>query len=478
MDKYNKYISPFSERYSSKEMQYIFSEEYKFKTWRKMWIALAEAEKEMGLDISDEAIEEMKANKDNLNIEVAKEREKLVRHDVMSHVYAYGLQAPKAKAIIHLGATSCYVGDNTDLITMHEALKLIRKKVLTVMKNLRDFAMKYKDLDTLGYTHYQAAQPTTVGKRASLWLQDLYMDLEELDRLLEDYKLLGSKGTTGTQASFMELFDNDEEKVKKVDELIVKKLGFDIVLTISGQTYTRKIDAKILNVLSLIAQSAYKFSGDLRLLANLKEIEEPLEKNQIGSSAMPYKRNPMRAERIASISRYIIVNSLNPQITAATQWFERTLDDSANKRIAVSEAFLALDGVLDIYINVSDGLIVYENVIKKHLNEELPFMITENILMECVKRGGDRQALHDKIRVHSREAQKRIKEEGKDNNLLKLISEDKDFNLTMDDIEKIKADSKISGRASSQVEEFVSETIDPILEKNKDSIGIKVELNV
>ena len=478
MDKYNKYISPFSERYSSKEMQYIFSEEYKFKTWRKMWIALAEAEKEMGLDISDEAIEEMKANKDNLNIEVAKEREKLVRHDVMSHVYAYGLQAPKAKAIIHLGATSCYVGDNTDLITMHEALKLIRKKVLTVMKNLRDFAMKYKDLDTLGYTHYQAAQPTTVGKRASLWLQDLYMDLEELDKLLADYKLLGSKGTTGTQASFMELFDNDEEKVKKVDELIVKKLGFDIVLTISGQTYTRKIDAKILNVLSLIAQSAYKFSGDLRLLANLKEIEEPLEKNQIGSSAMPYKRNPMRAERIASISRYIIVNSLNPQITAATQWFERTLDDSANKRIAVSEAFLALDGVLDIYINVSDGLIVYENVIKKHLNEELPFMITENILMECVKRGGDRQALHDKIRVHSREAQKRIKEEGKDNNLLKLIAEDKDFNLTMDDIEEIKAASKISGRASSQVEEFVSETIDPILEKNKDSIGIKVELNV
>lgn len=478
MDKYNKYISPFSERYSSKEMQYIFSEEFKFKTWRKMWIALAEAEKEMGLDISDEAIEEMKANKDNLNIEVAKEREKLVRHDVMSHVYAYGLQAPKAKAIIHLGATSCYVGDNTDLITMHEALKLIRKKVLTVMKNLRDFAMKYKDLDTLGYTHYQAAQPTTVGKRASLWLQDLYMDLEELDKLLADYKLLGSKGTTGTQASFMELFDNDEEKVKKVDELIVKKLGFDKVLTISGQTYTRKIDAKILNVLSLIAQSAYKFSGDLRLLANLKEIEEPLEKNQIGSSAMPYKRNPMRAERIASISRYIIVNSLNPQITAATQWFERTLDDSANKRIAVSEAFLALDGVLDIYINVSDGLIVYENVIKKHLNEELPFMITENILMECVKRGGDRQALHDKIRVHSREAQKRIKEEGKDNNLLKLISDDKDFNLTMDDIEEIKAASKISGRASSQVEEFVSETIDPILEKNKESIGIKVELNV
>ena len=478
MDKYNKYISPFSERYSSKEMQYIFSEEYKFKTWRKMWIALAEAEKEMGLDISDEAIEEMKANKDNLNIDVAKEREKIVRHDVMSHVYAYGLQAPKAKAIIHLGATSCYVGDNTDLITMHEALKLIRKKVLTVMKNLRDFAMKYKDLDTLGYTHYQAAQPTTVGKRACLWLQDLYMDLEELDKLLLDYKLLGSKGTTGTQASFMELFDNDEEKVKKVDELIVKKLGFDKVLIISGQTYTRKIDAKILNVLSLIAQSAYKFSGDLRLLANLKEIEEPLEKNQIGSSAMPYKRNPMRAERIASISRYIIVNSLNPQITAATQWFERTLDDSANKRIAVSEAFLALDGVLDIYINVSDGLIVYENVIKKHLNEELPFMITENILMECVKRGGDRQALHDKIRVHSREAQKRIKEEGKDNNLLKLISEDNDFNLTMDDIEKIKSDSKISGRASSQVEEFVSETIDPILEKNKESIGIKVELNV
>lgn len=478
MDKYNKYISPFSERYSSKEMQYIFSEEYKFKTWRKMWIALAEAEKEMGLDISDEAIEEMKANKDNLNIEVAKEREKLVRHDVMSHVYAYGLQAPKAKAIIHLGATSCYVGDNTDLITMNEALKLIRKKVLTVMKNLRDFAMKYKDLDTLGYTHYQAAQPTTVGKRACLWLQDLYMDLEELDKLLADYKLLGSKGTTGTQASFMELFDNDEEKVKKVDGLIVKKLGFDKVLIISGQTYTRKIDAKILNVLSLIAQSAYKFSGDLRLLANLKEIEEPLEKNQIGSSAMPYKRNPMRAERIASISRYIIVNSLNPQITAATQWFERTLDDSANKRIAVSEAFLALDGVLDIYINVSDGLIVYENVIKKHLNEELPFMITENILMECVKRGGDRQALHDKIRVHSREAQKRIKEEGKDNNLLKLIAEDKDFNLTMDDIEEIKAASKISGRASSQVEEFVSETIDPILEKNKDSIGIKVELNV
>ena len=429
MDNTKNYTSSLSERYPSKEMKYLFSPEMKFRTWRKLWIALAETEQELGLPITDGQIAELKAAADNINYDVAKEREKEVRHDVMSHVYAYGLQCPSAKGIIHLGATSCYVGDNTDLIIMTEGLRLIRKKLINVISNLADFSEKYKALPTLGFTHFQPAQPTTVGKRATLWLQDLLMDLEDLDHILGTMKLLGSKGTTGTQASFLELFDGDIEKVCRLDTLIAEKMGFDSCYAVSGQTYSRKVDTRVLNVLSGIAQSAHKFSNDIRLLQHLKEIEEPFEKNQIGSSAMAYKRNPMRSERIAALANFVIAGVLNPAITASTQWFERTLDDSANKRLSISEAFLAADGILELYMNITSGLVVYPKVIKARLMSELPFMATENIMMDAVKMGGDRQVLHEKIRQHSMEAGKRVKEEGADNDLLDRIASDPDFNL-------------------------------------------------
>ncbi|MBQ4516292.1 MAG: adenylosuccinate lyase, partial [Clostridia bacterium] len=414
----NTYKSPLTSRYASREMQELFSEDTKFKTWRKLWIALAETEKELGLNITDEQIAELKAHQDDINYDVAVAREKEVRHDVISHVYAYGVQCPKAKGIIHLGATSCYVGDNTDIIIMTQAMKIVRKKLVNVIAHLADFTMKYKDMPTLGFTHFQPAQLTTVGKRATLWLQDLVMDLEDLEHQIKKAKLLGSKGTTGTQASFLELFDSDHEKVRKADKMIAEKMGFSDVFAVSGQTYSRKLDSQILSILSAIAQSAYKFSNDMRLLQHLKEIEEPFEKKQIGSSAMAYKRNPMRSERIGALARYVIVDSLNPAITASTQWFERTLDDSANKRISVPEAFLAVDAILSIYLNVVDGLVVYPKVINKHIMDELPFMTTENIMMQAVKKGGDRQELHERIRVHSMAAAKVVKEEGKANDLL------------------------------------------------------------
>jgi len=405
-------------------MQEVFSPDMKFKTWRRLWIALAEAEKELGLNITDEQIEELKKYKDDINYEVAEAKEKEFRHDVMAHIHAYGEQCPNARGIIHLGATSCYVGDNTDIIIMHEGLKIIRKKLIAVIAKLSEFALKYKDLPTLGFTHFQPAQLVTVGKRATLWIQDLVMDLEEMDFVLSNIKLLGSKGTTGTQASFLSLFDGDEEKVKKLDKLVAQKMGYDKVFAVSGQTYTRKLDSRILNLLSSIAQSAYKFSNDMRLLQSMKEVEEPFEKNQIGSSAMAYKRNPMRSERISSLARYVIVDALNPAITASTQWFERSLDDSANKRISIPEAFLAVDAILNIYINIAEGMVVYPKVIEKHILEELPFMATENILMEAVKRGGDRQELHERIRVHSMEAAKKVKAEGQRNDLIERIAQD------------------------------------------------------
>jgi len=473
----NTYESPFNTRYASREMQFLFSPDMKFRTWRKLWIALAEAEKELGLDISDEQIEELKKYQDDINYEVAEIKEKEVRHDVMAHVYAYGEQCPKARGIIHLGATSCYVGDNTDLIIMREALRLVKKKVLTVIAKLADFAVKYKDLPTLGYTHLQPAQPVTVGKRACLWIHDLLMDLEDLDYVIGSIKFLGSKGTTGTQASFMELFSNDEEKVKKLDELVAKKMGFDEVYPVSGQTYSRKVDSRVLNVISGIAQSASKFSHDIRLLQSMKEVEEPFEKKQIGSSAMAYKRNPMRCERITALARYIIINSLNPAITASTQWFERTLDDSANRRISISEAFLGIDAVLNLYINVSDGLVVYPKVIEKHLLAELPFMVTENIMMEAVKKGGDRQQLHESIRVHSMNAAKGIKEEGKDNDLLKRIASDNLFAISEEELSKLMDPAKYVGRATQQVEEFIRDFVRPVLEIS-DLQDIKIELNV
>ncbi len=473
----NTYESPFNTRYASREMQFLFSPDMKFRTWRKLWIALAEAEKELGLDISDEQIEELKKYQDDINYEVAEIKEKEVRHDVMAHVYAYGEQCPKARGIIHLGATSCYVGDNTDLIIMREALRLVKKKVLTVIAKLADFAVKYKDLPTLGYTHLQPAQPVTVGKRACLWIHDLLMDLEDLDYVIGSIKFLGSKGTTGTQASFMELFSNNEEKVKKLDELVAKKMGFDEVYPVSGQTYSRKVDSRVLNVISGIAQSASKFSHDIRLLQSMKEVEEPFEKKQIGSSAMAYKRNPMRCERITALARYIIINSLNPAITASTQWFERTLDDSANRRISISEAFLGIDAVLNLYINVSDGLVVYPKVIEKHLLAELPFMVTENIMMEAVKKGGDRQQLHESIRVHSMNAAKGIKEEGKDNDLLKRIASDNLFAISEEELSKLMDPAKYVGRAPQQVEEFIRDFVRPVLEIS-DLQDIKIELNV
>ena len=474
----DNYVSPLSERYASKEMQYIFSPDMKFRTWRKLWVALAEAEHELGLPVTREQVEELKAHQDEINYDVAKERERLVRHDVMSHVYAYGVQCPNAKGIIHLGATSCYVGDNTDIIVMTEALKLVKKKLVCVMEELSKFAMEYRDLPTLAFTHFQPAQPTTVGKRATLWIQELVLDLEDLEHALSCMKLLGSKGTTGTQASFLELFDGDHEKIKRLDTLIAKKMGFEECYAVSGQTYSRKVDTRVLNVLAGIAASAHKFSNDIRLLQHLKEIEEPFEKNQIGSSAMAYKRNPMRSERIASLSRYVMVDALNPAITSATQWFERTLDDSANKRISVPEAFLAIDGILDLYMNVVDGLVVYPKVIEKRLLAELPFMATENIMMDAVKAGGDRQELHERIRTLSMEAGRNVKELGLENNLLELIAQDKAFNMSLEDLKKVMEPSRYTGRAKEQTEEFIETVIRPILEENQDCLGLKAEILV
>ena len=474
----DRYRSPLSERYASKEMQYIFSPDMKFRTWRRLWIALAETEKELGLDITDEQIAELKEHAEDINYEVAKEREKKVRHDVMSHVYAYGQQCPKAKGIIHLGATSCYVGDNTDIIVMHEALQLVRTKLVNVIAELADFADKYKNQPTLAFTHFQPAQPTTVGKRATLWIQEFSMDLEDLDYVLSTLKLLGSKGTTGTQASFLELFDGDQETIDKIDPMIAEKMGFKQCYPVSGQTYSRKVDTRVLNVLAGIAASAHKFSNDIRLLQHLKEVEEPFEKSQIGSSAMAYKRNPMRSERIASLSRYVMIDALNPAITSATQWFERTLDDSANKRLSVPEGFLAIDGILDLCLNVVDGLVVYPKVIEKRLMAELPFMATENIMMDAVKAGGDRQELHERIRELSMEAGRNVKVEGKDNNLLELIAADPAFNLTLDELKKTMDPTKYTGRASVQVDQYLTKVIRPLLEENKGILGVKAEINV
>lgn len=475
---YDRYQSPLSERYASKEMQYIFSPDMKFRTWRKLWIALAETEKELGLNITDEQIEELKTYRNDINYDVAKEREKIVRHDVMAHIYAYGVQCPKAKGIIHLGATSCYVGDNTDVIVMTEALKLVKKKLVNVIEKLTKFAEKYKAQPTLAFTHFQPAQPTTVGKRATLWLMELKMDIDDLDYVLDGMMLLGSKGTTGTQASFKELFDNDTEKIKKIDQVIAKKLGFKKCFPVSGQTYSRKLDTKVLNVLAGIAASAHKFSNDIRLLQHLKEIEEPFEKNQIGSSAMAYKRNPMRSERIAALSRYVMVDALNPAITSAAQWFERTLDDSANRRLSIPEAFLAVDGILDLYLNIVDGLVVYPKVIEKHLMSELPFMATENIMMDEVKTGGDRQELHEKIRTLSMEASKNIKEQGIDCNLLELIAADKTFGMSLEELKECMNPSNYVGCAITQVEEFLKDVISPILKENKDLLGMMVDIIV
>ena len=474
----DRYQSPLSERYASKEMQYIFCPDIKFRTWRKLWIALAETEKELGLPITEEQIEELKAHADDINYEVAKEREKLVRHDVMSHVYAYGQQCPKAKGIIHLGATSCYVGDNTDIIVMAEALKLIRKKLVSVIDELSRFADRYKAQPTLAFTHFQPAQPTTVGKRATLWLQEFLMDLEDLEYVSGSLKLLGSKGTTGTQASFLELFEGDQETIDKIDPIIAKKMGFSACYPVSGQTYSRKVDTRVLNILAGIAASAHKMSNDIRLLQHLKEVEEPFEKNQIGSSAMAYKRNPMRSERIASLARYVIVDALNPAITSATQWFERTLDDSANKRLSVPEGFLAIDGILDLCLNVVDGLVVYPKVIEKHLMAELPFMATENIMMDAVKAGGDRQELHERIRELSMEAGKNVKEKGLDNNLLELIAADPSFNLSLDELKKAMDPTRYTGRAKEQVDTFLANVVRPVLEQHKEDLGVKAEIHV
>ena len=474
----DRYVSPLSERYASKEMQYIFSPDMKFRTWRKLWIALAETEREFGLNITQEQIDEMKAHADDINYDVAKERERQVRHDVMSHVYAFGVQCPKAKGIIHLGATSCYVGDNTDIIVMTEALKLVRKKLVNVIAELSKFAAQYKDQPTLAFTHFQPAQPTTVGKRATLWTQEFLMDLEDLEYVLSTMKLLGSKGTTGTQASFLELFDGDQETIDKIDPMIAEKMGFKSCYPVSGQTYSRKVDTRVLNILAGIAASAHKMSNDIRLLQHLKEVEEPFEKSQIGSSAMAYKRNPMRSERIASLSRYVMIDALNPAITSATQWFERTLDDSANKRLSVPEGFLAIDGILDLCLNVVDGLVVYPKVIEKRLMSELPFMATENIMMDAVKAGGDRQELHERIRELSMEAGKNVKVEGKENNLLELIAADPAFNLTLEDLQKSMDPSRYTGRAKEQTEAFIANVVQPVLDAHKDLLGVKVEINV
>ena len=479
MSNRNVYESPLSARYSSKEMKYIFSPDMKFRTWRKLWIALAETEMELGLPIKQSQIDQLKEHQDDINYEVAEAQEKLVRHDVMSHVHAYGEQCPDAKGIIHLGATSCYVGDNTDIIIMTEALKLVRNKLITVIRNLSKFADAYKGLPTLGFTHFQPAQPTTVGKRATLWIQELLLDLEDVEYQLSKAKLLGSKGTTGTQASFLELFEGDHKKCKELDKKIAEKMGFKGCFAVSGQTYSRKVDSQFLNVLAGIAQSAAKFSNDIRLLQHLKEVEEPFEKNQIGSSAMAYKRNPMRSERIGSLSRYVMVDVLNGYFTSATQWFERTLDDSANKRLSIPEAFLAIDGILNLYANVADGLVVYPKVIESRLRKELPFMATENIMMDTVKnRGGDRQELHERIRLHSMAASKVIKEEGGENDLLERIANDDAFGVTLEDLEKILQPEKYTGRAKEQTEDFLNEEVKPVLERYSDLETEKPEINV
>lgn len=473
-----KYQSPFSTRYASEEMQYIFSQEFKIKTWRRLWIALAKAEKQLGLEISEAQIKELEEYKDNINFDVAREREKECRHDVMAHIYAYGKQCPSAKKIIHLGATSCYVGDNSDIIAIKEAMMILKRKIINIIYILSEFAFKYKDLPTLAYTHLQPAQLTTVGKRACLWINELYIDLKEIDFRLDNLKLLGSKGTTGTQASFLELFEGDENKIDELEKLIAQEMGFERCVEVSGQTYSRKIDSQILSTLSGIAQSASKFSNDIRLLQSFKEIEEPFEKQQIGSSAMPYKRNPIRCERITSLSRYVIVNSLNPGLTASTQWLERTLDDSANKRISISEGFLAVDSILNIFLNVVDGLVVYKKVIEKRVNSELVFMATENIMMEAVKKGGDRQILHERLRNHSMEAGKKVKENGEENDLINRISQDKYFNLTEEELNKQLDPKRFIGRSSHQVETFLTNEISPLLEKNKDILGEKYLLTV
>ena len=474
----DRYQSPLSERYASREMQYIFSPDMKFRTWRKLWIALAETEMELGLDITQEQIDELKSHKDDINYEVAKAREKEVRHDVMSHVYAYGQQCPKAKGIIHLGATSCYVGDNTDIIVMSQALKLVRQKLINVIAELAKFADTYKALPTLAFTHFQPAQPTTVGKRASLWLQEFCMDLEDLEYVQGSLKLLGSKGTTGTQASFLELFEGDQETIDKIDPMIAEKMGFAQCYPVSGQTYSRKVDTRVLNVLAGIAASAHKMSNDIRLLQHLKEVEEPFEKSQIGSSAMAYKRNPMRSERIASLSRYVMVDALNPAITSAAQWFERTLDDSANKRLSIPEGFLAVDGILDLCLNVVDGLVVYPKVIEKRLMAELPFMATENIMMDAVKAGGDRQELHERIRELSMEAGKNVKEYGLENNLLELIAGDPSFNLSLEELKETMDPARYVGRSREQVDAFLKQVVQPVLEANAHLIGMKAEISV
>lgn len=480
----DKYVSPLSERYASREMQYIFSPDMKFTTWRRLWIALAETEMELGLSqdgkpvITEEQIAELKEHVTDINYDVAKAREKEVRHDVMSHVYAYGKQCPKAAGIIHLGATSCYVGDNTDIIVMTEALRLVKKKLVNVIAKLGEFADKYKNQPTLAFTHFQPAQPTTVGKRATLWAQEFCMDLEDLDYVLSTMKLLGSKGTTGTQASFLELFDGDQETIDKIDPMIAKKMGFDRCVAVSGQTYSRKTDTRVCNILAGIAASAHKMSNDIRLLQHLKEVEEPFEKSQIGSSAMAYKRNPMRSERIASLARYVMIDALNPAITSATQWFERTLDDSANKRLSIPEGFLAIDGILDLCLNVVDGLVVYEKVINKRLMSELPFMATENIMMDAVKNGGNRQELHERIRELSMEAGKNVKQLGKENNLLELIAADPAFGMNLEELEKTMDPVKYVGRAPIQVEKFLKEVIAPVLEENKELLGVTAEINV
>ena len=474
----DRYSSPLSQRYSSPEMQYIFSQDMKFRTWRRLWIALAETERELGLDITQEQIDELKAFKDDINYDVAVAREKIVRHDVMSHVHAFGVQCPKAKGIIHLGATSCYVGDNTDIILMKEALILVRKKLLSVLNELASFADEYKALPTLGFTHFQPAQPTTIGKRATLWMQEFMIDLEDLEYVLGSLKLLGSKGTTGTQASFLELFDGDHSKVEQIDGKIAEKMGFAGCYPVSGQTYSRKVDTRVLNILAGIAASAHKMSNDIRLLQHLKEIEEPFEKTQIGSSAMAYKRNPMRSERIASLSRFVMVDAMNPAITSATQWFERTLDDSANKRLSVPEAFLAIDGVLDLCLNVVDGLVVYDKVVEKHLMAELPFMATENIMMDAVKKGGDRQELHERIRELSMQAGENVKKRGLDNNLLELIAADESFGLSLEELQATMKPERYIGRAPEQVEAFLKNVVQPVLDANKDDLGVKAEINV
>ena len=474
----NSYESPLSSRYADAEMKFLFSPDKKFRTWRRLWIALAEAEMELGLPVTREQVDEMKKFADDINYEAAEARERVVRHDVMAHVYAFGEQCPKARPIIHLGATSCYVGDNTDIIVMTEALRLIRDKLIGVIRVLSDFALRYRELPTLAFTHFQPAQPTTVGKRATLWIQELLMDLEDTEYQLSKAKLLGSKGTTGTQASFLELFDGDHEKVRELDRKIAEKMGYKTCFAVSGQTYSRKLDSQILSVLSGIAQSASKFSNDIRLLQHLKEVEEPFEKNQIGSSAMAYKRNPMRSERIASLARYVIVDSLNPCITAATQWFERTLDDSANKRISVPEAFLAVDGILNLYNNVADGLVVYPKVIEQHVRRELPFMATENILMDAVKRGADRQQLHERIRVHSMEAARVVKEQGGENDLLERIAGDRIFGVTLGELNALVSPERYTGRASRQTEEFIGDVVNRLLAEYNSVKVEKAEINL